>query len=251
MILCYHGVRASFEPGISSIPASRLSCQLDYLLASGFRAADPYAAGASGPDLAVTLDDAYSSQVESWGELLASRGFRATLFVPAAFVGAPVGWDYTGRRRQHASWSQLSDWCRQGHAIGSHGMRHCDLRSQSDLDLSMETSGSRKLLEDRLGVEVKHFSYPFGRFDERVVDRVREAGYAQAFTAWPHGVADLPWTRPRVVVSMLDTPLSIEARAQASMWGRVERGKQRIITFWSGGTALRQAWFQTMEKAAA
>lgn len=238
MVLCYHGVRAGFEAGISSIPASRLQAQLDYL-------------GARGHDVAVTLDDAFTSQVELWSRTLSSRGFQATLFVPAAYVGAPAGWDYTSRRRHHASWSQLTDWCHAGHTIGSHGMHHRDLRALGDSELKVETADSRKLLEDRLGVEVKHFSYPFGRFTEKIIEHVQQAGYTRAFTTQPRGGEDSAFTQPRVVVSYLDTALSVEARALGSAWGHIERGKQRIITFWSGGTSLRQTWFHRMEKAAA
>ena len=94
------------------------------------------------------------------------------------------------------------------------------------------------------------FSYPFGRLNARVAEHVRKAGYAQAFTTRPCGGLHDPWAQPRIVVSCLDTALSIEARAQESLWGSVERGKQRIISYWSGGTALRQAWFQKVGTAA-
>jgi peptidoglycan/xylan/chitin deacetylase (PgdA/CDA1 family) len=250
MVLCYHGVRRGLDPGISSVPAARLEAQLDYLTGKGWRPRDLNTSDISERDLSVTLDDGLAGQVESWCQPLKQRGFAATLFVPVAFVGARARWDYAGRDRRHASWSQLADWCSQGHAIGSHGMSHRDLRRLDDRQLDSEVSGSRKLLEDRLGVPVTAFSYPFGRFNARVAEHVRKAGYAQGFTTRPRGGEHDPRAQPRIVVSWLDTALSIEARAQESLWGSVERGKQRIISYWSGGTALRQAWFQKVGTAA-
>ena len=251
MVLCYHGVRSGFEAGISAVPSSRLIRHLDYFLARGYRSVPISSDLQESNSVSLTLDDALSSQVATWSQPLAERGIRATLFVPAGCVGAKATWDYMGRERRHASWSQLSEWTALGHAIGSHGMDHRDVRALSDQELNREIRGSRELLEDRLGVPVESFSYPFGRFDARVVKFVKDAGYTGAFTARADRSRHDEFTRPRVVVSLLDTELSIEARSQVGVWGEIERGKQRLITFWSGGTALRQAWMHRMERAAA
>ena len=37
-------------------------------------------------------------------------------------------------------------------------------------------------IEDELGTEVRHFCYPYGDFDDRVVAAVGEAGYTTAVT---------------------------------------------------------------------
>ena len=251
MVLCYHGVRSGFEPGISALPAGRLERQLDYFLARGFHPIATDSNSNESTTLSVTLDDALTSQVDLWAGPLAERGLRATLFVPAGFVGRRATCDYTGRHRRHAAWTQLAEWIGQGHAIGSHGMYHRDLRNLSQHELSSEVEGSKRLLEDRLGVAVESLSYPFGRFNSRVVQVVRKAGYTHAFTARPDRTSTDCFTRPRIVVSLFDTELSIEARLQSSVWGGIERGKQRLITFWSGGTALRQIWIHRTENAAA
>jgi len=37
-------------------------------------------------------------------------------------------------------------------------------------------------LEDKLGVDIKSFCYPYGDYDERVMDAVKDAGYKLAFS---------------------------------------------------------------------
>ncbi|MBE7503734.1 MAG: polysaccharide deacetylase family protein [Verrucomicrobiales bacterium] len=48
-----------------------------------------------------------------------------------------------------------------------------------------QIASSRKDLEDRFGVAVEHFCYPYGDWNERVRDAVAEAGYTTACTVEP------------------------------------------------------------------
>jgi peptidoglycan/xylan/chitin deacetylase (PgdA/CDA1 family) len=48
--------------------------------------------------------------------------------------------------------------------------------------MAREVSHSRLWLERTFGIQVDVFCYPFGRYDARVVNAVRRAGYAAAET---------------------------------------------------------------------
>ena len=69
--------------------------------------------------------------------------------------------------------------------IGYHTMTHPVLPAINERRLAEELMGSRAKLEAMLKREVKLFSFPYGAFDERVVDRCREARYERVFTALP------------------------------------------------------------------
>ena len=59
-----------------------------------------------------------------------------------------------------------------------------------------------KRIEDELGRPVRHFAYPYGKHDQRVVDAVREAGYVTACTTVRGAVregAD-PFLLPRLTI---------------------------------------------------
>lgn len=66
--------------------------------------------------------------------------------------------------------------------IGSHTVNH-KLLTRVDLDtMEFELNESKKILEKELGVEVRHFCYPRGYYDEVVINMVAGAGYITART---------------------------------------------------------------------
>lgn len=79
------------------------------------------------------------------------------------------------------SWKEIQGLKDQGFKIGSHTMSHPqDLKQLFDDELQYELQSSRGVLESVLGVKIDSFCYPRGRFDQRVKDRVIEAGYVYA-----------------------------------------------------------------------
>ena len=71
--------------------------------------------------------------------------------------------------------------------IGSHSVTHSALPSVSETDQHAEIAGSRKDLERILGRRLDAFSYPYGKFNQDVVTKVADAGYAAGLLA--HGEA--------------------------------------------------------------
>ena len=132
--------------------------------------------------VAITFDDGYRSDTEA-ARVLREFGFDATFFVAPRFldgVRGPAGyweaWD-------HLRWDDASALARAGFDIGAHSVSHPDLRKCTGARLDEEVAGARSRLEERLGVPVLHFSYPFGRHDGRVRQAVATAGYRLACTS--------------------------------------------------------------------
>jgi peptidoglycan/xylan/chitin deacetylase (PgdA/CDA1 family) len=69
-----------------------------------------------------------------------------------------------------------------GWELASHTFTHRDLTALSDRDLRRELAGSRTRLRRLFGVPVNFFCYPSGRYDAKVLDAVRKAGYVGATT---------------------------------------------------------------------
>lgn len=81
------------------------------------------------------------------------------------------------------SWDDIKWLDKNGFEIGSHTMTHpSDLKMVYDEDLKYEILSSKELLDSALGHPVKSFCYPRGRYDERVMRQVAEAGYLEART---------------------------------------------------------------------
>lgn len=82
---------------------------------------------------------------------------------------------YQGRPSlSHADLRALSS---EGFEIGAHGFSHKYLWRLSAEELAEEISPCKPILEDILGVEVRMFCYPRGRYDWNVVRALRKAGY--------------------------------------------------------------------------
>ena len=92
----------------------------------------------------------------------------------------------TGEMPLPLTWEMVSDMRRAGITIGSHTKTHVWLATESAERVADEITGSKRVLEDRLGEPVDHFAYPGGQFTPRVVEAVARAGYRFAYTACQH-----------------------------------------------------------------
>ncbi len=144
------------------------------------------------PARGVTLafDDGNSSDAEHALETLAQSGHRARFFVLAERVGSPG----------YLTESQLCELHEAGMKIGSHGLRHRDWRGLSDGELRQELVGSRRALEELLGVEVDEAACPFGSYDRRVLHGLREAGYRRVYNSDGGSARVGAWLAPRNTV---------------------------------------------------
>lgn len=111
---------------------------------------------------------------------LHARGFSAKVFVVADKLGSANDWDGETPGEALLSADEIRELHANGIEIGSHGATHRALTGLADSELSRELAGSRDTLERLVGAPVTSFCYPFGDFDDRVVEAVRAAGYRAA-----------------------------------------------------------------------
>jgi peptidoglycan/xylan/chitin deacetylase (PgdA/CDA1 family) len=144
--------------------------------------------------LALTFDDGYRGTVASALPVLRALGLPATLFVVGAAPGrtAPFWWDgptgsggvpepFPGTHLP-ASWEELRQAVRAGFEVGAHSMHHDDLTELAVDDLAKDLASCGDHLALHLGVRPTAFAYPYGRWNARVRDAVRTAGYDCAVT---------------------------------------------------------------------
>jgi peptidoglycan/xylan/chitin deacetylase (PgdA/CDA1 family) len=93
---------------------------------------------------------------------------------------------------------RVRELLRAGWQIASHTLTHPDLTTVETARLRREVGRSRRWLEGTFGVRVDVFCYPFGRYDARVLQAVRRAGYVAAETE------NDGWASPRDGVLTLD-----------------------------------------------
>lgn len=120
----------------------------------------------------LTFDDGCETDLVAAAPALAALGFSATFYVTVGFLG----------RRGYLTEPQLRD-LGAGFEIGCHSMSHPYLPDLDDAALKREITDARHRLEQMIGHRVSHFSCPGGRFDQRVVQAVKRAGYQTLATS--------------------------------------------------------------------
>lgn len=95
-------------------------------------------------------------------------------------------------RRAALDWAMLSTLVRAGVTVGSHTRRHALLCNESPADVVEELVVSKRTLERRLGVEVRHISYPAGQFSDFSLGAAAAAGYRYGYTTCGHRSPEHP-----------------------------------------------------------
>lgn len=163
--------------------------QVTELKEAGFQSGslDELAGGGAPPEarrLALTFDDGFQSVLENGLEGLNRFGYRAIQFLLPDLLGRTNEWEQAdgeaSERLMDAA--AVRDWLAAGHQIGSHTNTHPWLTRIPLPQAREEIASSRRKLEDRFQVPVRHFCYPYGDWNPTVRDLVVEAGYDTACT---------------------------------------------------------------------
>lgn len=246
-ILAYHKVSNKYEWGITSVRVRQFESQVRYLAQQNYRtiSLEQYINGnyesiPGRPPVIFTFDDADESVYHHAFPILKAHGFTASLFVISDFVGKNSSWDANlgGISSRHLDWQHIKALAQQGWEIGSHTATHPDLVRLSSDRVTTELCQSRETISRHIQQPVRLLSYPFNRFDQRVVALTRETGYAGACALSvseqvrkQHG----NFAIQRQGVYLIDSLYNFQQKLSHS---RIERLKQQIISFASRGTIL-------------
>jgi len=192
-ILMYHQIDApppSGTPlrGLVVSPAS-FARQMWLLQLMGYRGLsmrdlEPYLNGVKqGKVVGITFDDGYQNNLQKALPVLKRHNFTATIYVVSSLMGGTNSWDKgLVAQKPLMSTSDLHQWLAEGMEVGSHTRHHADLTAIDKAQALDEIAGSKAELESALNYEVRHFCYPYGRYQPEHCALVREAGYVKATT---------------------------------------------------------------------
>ncbi len=123
----------------------------------------------------LSFDDGYRSQYTDALPVMKRRRWPGVLNLT---TGALSG--YPRLHRVHVRRMIAAGW-----QLDAHTVTHPDLTKVDDATLAEEVAGSRAAIRERFGVTAEFFCYPYGRFDARVAEAVRQAGFLGATTTRP------------------------------------------------------------------
>ena len=180
-ILTYHGLEeASGQNGLYTLRRSQFEAQMGYLFEKKYQTISlekirQYLEGKSVPEksVVITFDDGMESDFLVAFPVLKRYGFQATFFVNPGTVG----------QAGYLPAASLKKMSEAGMDIGSHGFDHIFLTRLGHEALHHQLHDSKVALEPLIGKEVSLFSVPRGRYNPRVLEAVKKAGYRLACTS--------------------------------------------------------------------
>jgi len=205
----YHNISSKFELSFRSVSSNLLKKHLKLLKNKGFNNITKLDLIKGGlfdnkKSVFITFDDAYEGVYYSALPVMEEFGFSAAVFIPAGYIGKFNEWDFTPfSRLRHMDKKMLIDLSKNGWIVGSHGFTHTDLRKCSNGGLRKEICDSKKKIEDIIGEEVFLFAYPFGLYNEKVMDMVKNCGYKYAF-ATANGITNNRYAVSRMALYFID-----------------------------------------------
>jgi peptidoglycan/xylan/chitin deacetylase (PgdA/CDA1 family) len=180
-ILMYHVINTP-RPDTANpalwVPRAELAAETDYLAGQGYHAVtlqqvwDAWHNGGLLPSKPIVLsfDDGYHSQYTNALPVLQAHGWPGVLNLEV------------NQTQQDLKPDEVKAMIAAGWEVDAHTLTHPDLTTVSDTQLQQEVAGSRQWIRQMLGVPVNFFCYPAGRFDQRVVQAVKTAGFLGATT---------------------------------------------------------------------
>jgi len=249
-ILMYHAIGIPHEPaGPYVMPAHRFATQMTWLKRMGYlpitleqflvcqRERRPVPAGS----VVITFDDGYTDNYAHAYPVLRQQSIPATIFLVSGHIGLKNEWDEQKQLagRPLMSWSQIQEMMEQGVQFGAHTCTHPVLTTISSNRAEEEITLSRKQLENRLGVPVDFFAYPYGEYDPFVQAMVQQAGFAAGCTV-------------DAGLNTLITPIFSLRRTEILGTDSLPRF---LLSLWMGDAeafgwrrSRKQSWFQRLDR---
>lgn len=179
---------------------------------------------------AITFDDGYEDNFTQALPLLRKYGCKATLYL----VVDRFDRDWSVQRKAHHDEGELRREPKLSDAqvrelldsgcfeLGSHSVTHANFAQLGNTAVARELHDSRGALQQRFGVTVNSFAYPFGIYRPELGELVRRAGYRSAVTT-REGIDDPARRNPmelrRIKVSGKDSLFAFKLRMRGGRRG--------------------------------
>lgn len=190
-ILAYHDFSTTREIGEQVIRPDKFRQQMESLKKSGiavismsdFLAWKKGKTSIPSPSVVITIDDGWEGVYSEAFPIFKQYQFPFSIYLYTNYLGG------AGRS---LSDDQIRDMLAHGCEIGIHSVSHSDMserhgKSDAGYDawLRQELGDSIRLLREKFGDKVLPvFAYPYGKYNQRVMEIAREYGYELGVTVW-------------------------------------------------------------------
>ena len=254
-ILAYHKIEDRPDFGVTTRKISDFKEDLHLLKEHGyqtvtFKELDRAEALPPNPVI-ITFDDGYESFYTQALPLLLELGLKAVVFIPTAFAGHENDWDvqWGNHRYRHMDKAHIVECHRRGMEIGSHMVHHLYPGFLDDRRLEYELIASKEQLSRWTGDTVISLSYPFGKYNARVVSAASQHyryAVGQSAAVLVNGRPS-PLFLPRVNVYRMDSSHQLIKKTERAAEG-IFSLRDRLIQKGAWASIALQYFKQTSER---
>lgn len=219
-ILMYHGIREEarqvhpyYETNTS---LAAFANQMELLQKNGYATVGIKEAvesisgkNADKKSVVITFDDGFRDFYSAAFPILRKHKFSATVFIPTGMLGEQRSqW----KNDDLMTWSEVRELQSCGVRFGSHTVNHLELENLEEKEVERELSQSKQTLEDKLGVPVHSFAYPYAfpqhnrSFTHRLAALLEKHGYRNGVSTMIGRArrSDHPLFLPRLPINTWD-----------------------------------------------
>jgi peptidoglycan/xylan/chitin deacetylase (PgdA/CDA1 family) len=148
-------------------------------------------------NILITFDDGYKSWVDVCAPVLKEYGIKGLFFVNSGLLAAHGDEDATQTfvkenlrlsPKKTLSFEGMRELLREGHTCGGHTAHHRSLKGVAPDMVRSEVEDDKRVLEEELGVALRHFAYPFGTskdYSGETEALIHSFGYTFVYIAEP------------------------------------------------------------------
>jgi len=192
-ILMYHSIAAMPKGTVMRslhVPPKLFKLHMWLLKILGYKGLSmsdlqPYLIGEKqGRVVGITFDDGFTNNLTHALSILQEFNFKATCYIISQNIGGVNHWDLDKGIPENPlmNENEVKQWINGGMEIGSHSQNHVRLAECNIEVATTEIEQSRVDLEAQFGCTIEHFCYPYGSYNDEIVDITKIAGYSTATT---------------------------------------------------------------------
>ena len=183
-VLCYHRFSTKKSSDKITVSAETFERQMAYLKNNGYTVLTlqqfydfiDYRRRPPKKSVVLTIDDGLKTAHTIAFPILKKYGFPAVIFINTDNINDLVN-------RNTLTWGELRELRDSGLiVIESHSATHEDLTKISDEQLMTELGESKRVIKSMLGTTSTAVAYPYGLFNRKTIDMLKQNGYKSGFT---------------------------------------------------------------------
>lgn len=203
MILCYHRINPWYDKDVLTVEPEKFKKQINYFLSKKFEFIniEQYLSSyRKNKKIVITFDDGFRDNFLFAYEILQNLNIPFIIFLTVNFIGTEKLFSrYKDKEKDRfLNWNEVIEMAENGVEFGSHSLNHPDLTKLKKEEKEKEIIDSKKIIEDKIGKEVKFFCYPYGFYDKKVIEVVEKAGYKGAVVNRRRNMEITRYSMPRV-----------------------------------------------------